>query len=46
VRVKTASFDGVTRHAPEYDDCARLAREKTVPILSVYEAARNAIEKE
>ena len=46
VRVKTASFDGVARHAPEYDDCARLARLKTVPILTVYEAARNAIEKE
>ena len=45
VRVKTASFDGVARHAPEYEDCARLARQKTVPILSVYEAARNAIEK-
>ncbi len=46
VRVKTASFDGVARHAPEYDDCARLARLKTVPILTVYEAARNAIERE
>lgn len=40
VRVKIAlSPDGHENMAPEYEDCRRLAREKTVPIRLVYQAA-------
>ena len=39
VRVKACLFDERRRLAPEFDDCARLARENDVPILSVYDAA-------
>ncbi len=38
VRVKIADIAGKQRVAPEYDDCARIAREKHVPILDVYKA--------
>ena len=40
IRVKVAFIDGSERVAPEFDDCARIAREKGVPILKVYDAAR------
>ena len=43
VRVKICEADGVRRVAPEYEDCARLARCRRVPILSVYAAARAAM---
>ena len=43
VRVKISHLDGTRRNSPEYDDCARLARSRDVPILSVYEAALAAI---
>jgi uncharacterized protein (TIGR00299 family) protein len=36
IRVKIAEIDGKSRVTPEYDDCARIAREKKVPILDVY----------
>jgi uncharacterized protein (TIGR00299 family) protein len=41
VRVKLSFLDG-RRHdaAPEYDDCARLARERGVPLRSIMYAAR------
>jgi len=39
VRVKASHADGYRRLAPEFDDCARLARQNDVPILSVYDAA-------
>lgn len=39
VRVKACLLDERRRLAPEFDDCARLARENNVPILSVYDAA-------
>ena len=38
VRVKIATIGGKQRVAPEYDDCARIAREKQVPILDIYKA--------
>jgi pyridinium-3,5-bisthiocarboxylic acid mononucleotide nickel chelatase len=43
VRVKVARHDGqVVNAAPEYDDCARLAREKSVPLKQVMSAAQAA----
>ena len=46
VRVKTTTTGTRSRFAPEYDDCARLARQKGIPILAVYEAALAAVEKD
>jgi len=46
VRVKICHFDGQHRVTPEYDDCARLAQQRQVPILSVYAAARAAFSEE
>lgn len=40
VAVKIAHIGDTVRIAPEYEDCARLAREKSVPLLAVYESAR------
>ena len=42
VRVKVTQIAGNTRGAPEYEDCARLAKEHRIPILSVYTAAATA----
>jgi uncharacterized protein (DUF111 family) len=33
-------MEGFRSFAPEYEDCARIARERRVPILSVYDAVR------
>lgn len=38
IRVKIATIGGKQRVSPEYDDCARIAREKHLPILDVYKA--------
>jgi uncharacterized protein (TIGR00299 family) protein len=46
VRLKVCDLDGRRRASPEYDDCARLARQHQVPILAVYEAARRAFSEE
>ena len=46
VNVKFSYLDGRCRAAPEYEDCARLAQQHQVPLLSVYEAARAAAIKE
>ncbi len=46
VGVKYSYLDGHRRAAPEYEDCARLAQQHQVPLLSVYEAARAAAIKE
>ncbi len=40
VRVKVALIDGFRRFAPEYEDCARIARERGIPLLSVYDIVR------
>ncbi|MBN1460385.1 MAG: nickel pincer cofactor biosynthesis protein LarC [Armatimonadetes bacterium] len=43
VRVKIGRLNGeVVNIAPEYEDCARLARENDIPAKAVYEAAREA----
>ena len=41
IRVKIADIGGKQRITPEYDDCARIAREKQVPILDVYKSVDN-----
>ena len=46
VSVKVCNLEGMRRLAPEYDDCARLARRQEVPIQAVYAAARSAIPEE
>lgn len=46
VNVKFSCIDGRRRAAPEYEDCARLAQQHQVPLLSIYEAARAAAIKE
>lgn len=40
VRVKVASFGDITKVAPEYEDCAEIARRAGVPLQRVYEVAR------
>lgn len=40
VRVKIADINGKSRITPEYEDCARIAREKQVPILDVYKSIK------
>jgi pyridinium-3,5-bisthiocarboxylic acid mononucleotide nickel chelatase len=43
VRIKVATLpDGTERAAPEYDDCARVARETGRPLAEIQEAARRA----
>lgn len=38
VRVKVKSFAGQESAGPEYDDCARIAKEHGIPLAEVYEA--------
>jgi uncharacterized protein (TIGR00299 family) protein len=45
VRVKLKLLSGATVAAPEYEDCARLAREANVPLREVYAAARDAAKR-
>ena len=46
VRVKAFSRGGRRQHTPEYDDCVELARRHSVPLLDVYNAARQAAPEE
>jgi hypothetical protein len=40
VRIKLSTApDGRVHVAPEYEDCKRLAREKNLPLKTMYEAA-------
>lgn len=36
VRVKRARIGGAVKTKPEYDDCARIAKEKNIPLRDVY----------
>lgn len=42
IQVKIKLIDGKEVVSPEYEDCARIARERAVPIASVYEAVASA----
>ncbi len=42
VRVKVKILDEREVVAPEYEDCARLARESGVPLREIYDAAKTA----
>jgi pyridinium-3,5-bisthiocarboxylic acid mononucleotide nickel chelatase len=43
IRVKNAQWNDRTRSTPEYDDCAEIARQHSIPILDVYDAVRRAV---
>ncbi len=45
VTVKVSHSGGRTLVTPEFEDCARIARENDVPILEVYRAATRAAEQ-
>ena len=42
IQVKLARLDDHARVTPEYEDCARVARDRNVPIMDVYRAAQEA----
>jgi len=42
VQVKVAYMNGYERFAPEYDDCVRIAREKGIPLVTVYDIIRKS----
>lgn len=46
VSIKVGHFGDRQRFAPEYEDCARLARQHGVPLLTVYQAASQAASEE
>ncbi|MFC1608324.1 nickel pincer cofactor biosynthesis protein LarC [Candidatus Latescibacterota bacterium] len=43
VRVKVAHVNGTERYAPEFDDCARIAREHKIPLVTVYDIVRKGM---
>jgi uncharacterized protein (DUF111 family) len=42
VEVKVVNVNSGIRITPEYDDCARIASEKNVPFIEIYDAAKKA----
>jgi len=45
VRVKTGSIDGQSIRTPEYEDCARLARETGTPLREIVRIVHDAIDR-
>lgn len=43
IQVKVAEFNGERRITPEYDDCRKIAIEKNIPLLHVYEEVRKEV---
>jgi uncharacterized protein (TIGR00299 family) protein len=43
VRVKVAQIEGSSKVSPEYEDCARLARENKVPIRLLYQEVMSIV---
>ena len=42
IRIKIGSWKGSDiTHSPEYEDCARAAKEHNVPVITVYDAAKH-----
>lgn len=46
VRVKVGCAEGIFKAAPEYDDCRKRAEAAKVPLMTVYQAALNALPRE
>lgn len=42
VQAKLCSIDGVQRIYPEYEDCAKIAKSKGIPLAEVYAVVKNA----
>ncbi len=46
IRVKVARLDNkIVNYGPEYDDCAKVARKKSMPLKDVYEEVKNEARK-
>lgn len=43
VKVSRSSSGGIFTASPEYDECARIARKKKVPLKTIYDEAKNAV---
>lgn len=43
VRVKHAFLKGIEKYAPEYEDCARLAKAHAVPLHQVYDSVNDVL---
>jgi hypothetical protein len=43
IRMKKGSLGPIEKSAPEYEDCARIAREQGLPIAKIYAAVSRLI---
>lgn len=37
IRVKKAQYDNIIKYSPEYEDCKKYAKEKQVPVQTIYQ---------